>query len=52
LLSHRPKVADYVGDKVDLILSGHTHGGQIYPFGIFSKLANKYLDGYFRINKS
>ena len=34
LLSHAPLPADVVSGKgVDLILRGHTHGGQIWPFG-------------------
>jgi predicted MPP superfamily phosphohydrolase len=34
LLSHVPLPADVVtGAGVDLMLAGHTHGGQIWPFG-------------------
>jgi predicted MPP superfamily phosphohydrolase len=34
LLSHYPLASDTVtGAGVDLLLSGHTHGGQIWPFG-------------------
>ncbi len=41
LLSHTPKLAEGVtSQNVDLQLSGHTHGGQIYPFHYFSKQAN------------
>lgn len=29
LLSHSPQVAGLVADKADLMLSGHTHGGQV-----------------------
>jgi hypothetical protein len=29
LLSHSPQVAALVADKADLMLSGHTHGGQV-----------------------
>ncbi|MBP5697913.1 MAG: metallophosphoesterase, partial [Alphaproteobacteria bacterium] len=36
LLSHAPKLAEDVSkDNIDLQLSGHTHGGQIYPFHYF-----------------
>jgi len=31
--------------NVDLQLSGHTHGGQIYPFHFLAALANPYLHG-------
>ncbi|HSM97708.1 MAG TPA: metallophosphoesterase [Gallionella sp.] len=36
LLKHQPLVDDDV--PFDLQLSGHLHGGQIFPFGFFSKL--------------
>ena len=33
LLSHSPAVAKSLDkDKVDLQISGHTHGGQLFPF--------------------
>ena len=32
LLKHQPVVDDSAGGFVDLQLSGHTHGGQIFPF--------------------
>jgi uncharacterized protein len=44
LLAHQPKYIDEVGG-VDLMLSGHTHGGQIYPFRFLVKLAQPYIDG-------
>ena len=51
LLSHNPSVADMVTAKdFDLVLSGHTHGGQIFPFGFLAKNANKYLAGLYDIN--
>ncbi len=44
LVSHTP--ADFGPENnFDLEVSGHTHGGQIFPFHIFVKLANKYLAG-------
>lgn len=46
LLSHQPKVIEYMHDKhVDLILSGHTHGGQIFPFNFLVALEQPYIKG-------
>ena len=51
LLSHTPDFVDYLNkENVDLQLSGHTHGGQIFPFHIFAKYANKYLSGLYEVN--
>jgi predicted MPP superfamily phosphohydrolase len=49
LLSHRPhiaKAADTHG--VHLQLSGHTHGGQIWPFTYLVKLQQPYIAGLHR----
>ena len=41
LISHIPNVAAQIGDnKVDLLVCGHTHGGQIFPFNWLTKLGN------------
>ncbi|STP12597.1 metallophosphoesterase [Helicobacter mustelae] len=46
LLSHQPAVISHLEDKkVDLILSGHTHGGQIFPFNFLVLLKQPYLKG-------
>lgn len=46
LLSHQPKSIELVKDKVyDLMLSGHTHGGQIFPFGFLVMLQQPFLAG-------
>ena len=51
LLSHTPDFADYLSkDSVDLQLSGHSHGGQVFPFQILAKYANKYLSGLYDVN--
>lgn len=37
LLKHQPKVTDdIIASKYALMLSGHTHGGQIFPFGFLT----------------
>lgn len=46
LLSHNPEI-DLQGDEFDLQLSGHTHGGQIWPFHYAVKKVNKYLAGLY-----
>ena len=37
LLSHQPKIVSEIKhEKIDLILSGHTHGGQVTLFGLYA----------------
>lgn len=49
LASHTP--FDFgSGNDFDLEISGHTHGGQIFPFHIFTKLYNKYLSGLYTMS--
>ena len=48
LLAHTPKMFDMADNTADLQLSGHTHGGQIFPFHILAWLSNRYLAGLFR----
>jgi uncharacterized protein len=39
LLSHNPDYAESIGpDRIDLIVSGHTHGGQVTLFGLWAPL--------------
>ncbi len=46
LLSHAPLPADAIAGKgVDLMLSGHTHGGQIWPFGYLVRQRFPLLEG-------
>lgn len=46
LLAHQPKAIYEAAELgVGLMLSGHTHGGQIWPFGYLVKLAQPYLAG-------
>lgn len=44
LLSHNPDFAEECppGHRVDLQISGHTHGGQVAPFGIMIETNSKY----------
>lgn len=39
LLKHQPRVDREAAKRFDLQLSGHTHGGQIFPFHLISRLA-------------
>ncbi len=46
LLAHQPKFIEYLGGyKPELILSGHTHGGQIFPFNYLVKLQQPFVKG-------
>lgn len=48
LMSHTP--ADFGSqNNFDLEVSGHTHGGQIFPFHLFAKLHNRYLAGLYKM---
>lgn len=49
LLAHQPKqVADAVRAAVDLQISGHTHGGQIWPFNFLVRLEQPVVHGLSR----
>ncbi len=49
LLAHQPKITkELKNEKIDLILSGHTHGGQIFPFGLLVLLDQPYLSGLYQ----
>ena len=51
LLAHQPRYIEEVNGGVDLILSGHTHGGQLYPFRLLVKLQQPYISGLHQHNK-
>lgn len=49
LLAHQPaNFPEAVGTGVDLQLSGHTHGGQMFPFNLVVAMAWPYSVGYYR----
>lgn len=49
LLAHQPRtVLEAANFGVDLQLSGHTHGGQIWPFGVLVRLQQQFLAGLVR----
>jgi predicted MPP superfamily phosphohydrolase len=49
LLAHQPRaVVEAAQLGVDLQLSGHTHGGQIWPFGLMVMLQQPYIAGLHR----
>ena len=46
LLSHQPRIMQDADEHgVDLVLSGHTHGGQIWPFSYLVYLQQPYVKG-------
>ncbi|MBN2694359.1 metallophosphoesterase [bacterium] len=51
LLSHSPILVEEISKKynVDLMLSGHTHNGQIWPFNYIVKLLYPYINGLYKI---
>lgn len=52
LLAHQPKYIEEVKSGVDLMLSGHTHGGQLYPFKFLVKLQQPYVSGLHQHNEN
>lgn len=50
LLAHEPDIVERVPERVALMLSGHTHGGQIRLFGWSPRQISKYVYGHVREN--
>ncbi len=48
LLKHRPGPSPLYSGVVDLQLSGHTHQGQIFPFGLLTRMIFPYPGGLSR----
>jgi len=52
VLGHQPKsILRLEGRPCDLMLSGHTHGGQIFPFGLLVMVDQPYLAGLYQHNE-
>ena len=48
VLAHQPRMITEMDNyRCDLMLSGHTHGGQIFPFGFLVMTAQPYLAGLY-----
>jgi len=52
LLKHRSQVIETSLGRFDLQLSGHTHGGQIFPFGALVHRVHQSRPGLHRLEKS
>jgi len=48
ILVHKPTLWDHIYEKTDLMLSGHTHNGQIFPFNFFVRLQFKNIYGLYK----
>jgi predicted MPP superfamily phosphohydrolase len=52
LLAHQPRTATAAEEAgFDLQLSGHTHGGQFFPWNLFVPLQQPYVSGLNRLGK-
>lgn len=55
LLTHQPRSIKLIDKEllksVDLILSGHTHGGQIFPFSLLVWIQQGYLYGQYNLSE-
>ncbi|MCV3395940.1 metallophosphoesterase [Campylobacter lari] len=52
LITHQPKyVKTYDVSGFDLILSGHTHAGQIFPFSLLVYLEQGFVHGLYKLSK-
>ena len=50
ILIHQPHLANHAAQfGFDLQMSGHTHGGQFFPWNFMIRLAQKYPKGFYKI---
>ena len=47
-LVHQPSICNEVHNSLDIMFSGHTHTGQIFPFHYFVKMKFKYFYGLYK----
>lgn len=52
LLVHQPSVWDDMAGEVDLMMSGHTHNGQIFPFNLLVRMQFRTVYGLFEEQQS
>lgn len=54
LLAHQPRFINELSSTqgIDLILCGHTHGGQIFPFNFLVGLQQPYVKGHYIHNQT
>ncbi|MCB9365677.1 MAG: metallophosphoesterase [Calditrichaeota bacterium] len=54
LLMHTPATGDVqraIDAGFNLVVSGHTHGGQMFPFTLFTKMAFPYHHGLYKVHE-
>jgi len=53
LMTHQPVMYPLIAESGDFVgFSGHTHGGQIFPFHIFTRMFYKYFYGFYHFENS
>jgi|GEM_PF-2088316 len=52
LLEHRPLTKESTAENIQLQISGHTHGGQLFPLSLFYKFIYRPCYGYKRIKNT
>jgi len=50
LLKHQPTVSRDSAGRFDLQLSGHTHGGQIFPWHVVTRMTYRYVSGLYHLD--